>query len=108
MRVIFSATKSQGGELESETIFSKVIFGARIMFHANNGTINHRQLSQRSSSFIASRPIPRIPNCQHVEDQADHDQEFVISRWIGWQPNDVEKEKERGGDDVCPAVDGLG
>jgi hypothetical protein len=53
MRAMFYATRSQPGELESEISFSKVILGARMMFHASKGTISQKQLSQRSSNFIS-------------------------------------------------------
>jgi len=51
-------------------------------------------------------PIPRIPDCDHIESQADRQQEFVIERWIGGQANQVEQEKENGHDNIHPTTTG--
>src|SRR5688572_9859529 len=53
------------------------------------------------------RPTPRIPNGDQVESQANHNQELVIQRWIGWLADDIEEKEESGDDNMHPAVSRL-
>ncbi len=52
-------------------------------------------------------PTPRVPNADQVESQPDHDQEFVIQRWVSWQADGIEEEEKDGDDDMRPAVSRL-
>ena len=83
----------------------KLLFGKEIgVVSVGMSTV---ELLVASQFQKASRPVPCRPHRHDVEAEADRQQEFVVSRWIGRQADEIEQEEESRGDDVDPAIDGL-